>query len=143
MATARIRKPRVDVSTPTPTARKPRARKPSADTSEQHARIEAALTRLVTPPTFVAGSTRTVDGIDYTVALYSDDSVRIARDSEPVASGRFVATVGPAEYPGALSIDARIVDVMGIVDEDLVRALANDLTYFAFRAGRFSGGKGA
>lgn len=118
--------------------RKPRTRKPDPSTVDA---IEAALTRLINPPVFVAGTGRTVDGVDYTVALYSDDSVRIARDDAPTAHGRFVATTRRDDY--GYSVEARIVDVdPAAVPADIVDALSSDLTYFAFRAGRFAGGKG-
>jgi hypothetical protein len=103
--------------------------------------IEAALTRLVNPPTLTCASNRTVGTVDWTVALYSDDSVRIVTDGEPVALGRFVSSTAPAEFPGAIAIDARIVDVtpVGAVSADVLRALSSDLTFFAARAGRFAG----
>lgn len=88
-------------------------------------------------PTFLAGTGRTVDGVDYTVALYSDDSVRIARDDAPTAHGRFVATTRRTDY--GYSVESRIVDVVPAVPADVVDALSSDLTYFAARAGRFAG----
>ena len=118
--------------------RKPRARKPNPATVDA---IEAALTRLVNPPALTCASTRTVGTVDWTVALYSDDTVRIVTDAAPVAAGRFVASTAPAEFPGVIAIDARIVDVLPVdaVSADVLRSLTNDLTYFAVRAGRFSG----
>lgn len=87
---------------------------------------------------FVAGTGRTVAGVDYTVALYSDDTVRIVTDGAPTACGRFVATTRRTEY--GYSVDARIVDIdSAAVPSDIVDALSSDLTYFAFRAGRFVG----
>jgi hypothetical protein len=67
--------------------------------------------------------------------------VRIVTNGEPVALGRFATTTAPAEFPGAIAIDARIVDVtpVGAVSADIVESLAGDLTYFAMRAGRFFG----
>lgn len=92
----------------------------------------------VDAPVFVAGTGRTVDGVDYTVALYSDDSVRIARDDAPAAYGRFVATARRTDY--GYSVESRIVDVTpaAAVPADIVESLAVDLTYFAMRAGRFA-----
>lgn len=105
--------------------------------------IEAALVRIVNPPAFVAGCTRTVAGVDYTVALYSDDTVRIKRDAVPVAAGRFETRTWASGW-GTLSVESKIVAVdPATVPADIVTALSSDLTYFAFRAGRFSGGKGA
>lgn len=89
-------------------------------------------------PAFVAGTGRTIGGVDYTVALYSDDSVRITTDGAPAAHGRFVALSCRTDY--GVSVDARIVDVNPeVVSADVVQALSSDLTYFAFRAGRFAG----
>jgi hypothetical protein len=103
--------------------------------------IEAALTRLINPPALVCASNRTVGTVDWTVALYSDDTVRIVTDAAPVALGRFVTSTAPAEFPGAIAIDARIIDVLPVdaVSADVLQSLTNDLTYFAMRAGRFSG----
>jgi hypothetical protein len=105
--------------------------------------IEAALTRLINPPSVTCASNRTVGTVDWTVVLYSDDSVRIVTNDEPVALGRFVTSTAPAEFPGAIAIDARIVDVtpVGAVSDEIIRSLTNDLTFFAMRAGRFSGRK--
>ena len=128
-------------TTSTPKApRKPRTRKPDPATVDA---IEAALTRLVNPPALVCASNRTVGTVDWTVALYSDDSVRIVTDDAPVAVGRFVTSTAPAEFPGVLAIDARIVDVTpaGAVSSEILESLTTDLTFFAMRAGRFSGRK--
>lgn len=96
----------------------------------------------VDAPAFLAGTGRTVAGVDYTVALYSDDTVRIVTDGALTAHGRFVATTRRTDY--GYSVDARIVDVNpAAVPADIVDALSSDLTYFAMRAGRFSAGKGA
>jgi hypothetical protein len=119
-------------------ARKPRAKKPAPSTVDA---IEAALVRLVHPPAFVCAANRTIGTVDYTVALYSDDTVRIVTDTAPVALGRFATSIAPAEFPGVIAIDSQIVDVtpVGAVSADVLRSLTNDLTYFAMRAGRFSG----
>lgn len=103
--------------------------------------IEAALERLVNPPALTCASNRTVGGVDWTVALYSDDSVRIVTDGEPVALGRFVTSTAPT--PFGYRIDAEIVDVTpsDTVSAEIVQSLTTDLTFFAMRAGRFSGGK--
>lgn len=120
--------------------RKPRTRKPAPATVDA---IEAALERLVNPPALTCASNRTVGGVDWTVALYSDDSVRIVTDGEPVALGRFVTSTAPAEFPGVTAIDARIVNVTpsDVVSDEILQSLTTDLTFFAMRAGRFSGGK--
>jgi hypothetical protein len=104
----------------------------------------AAAGRAYVPPTdthlrFSCGSTRTVDGHDWNVTLYSDDSVRISRDTVPVATGRFVTSMHVTAW-GSLSVESRIVDVTpaAAVAADIVESLAGDLTYFAMRAGRFS-----
>ena len=126
-------------TTSTPKApRKPRTRKPDPATVDA---IEAALTRLVNPPALVCASNRTVGTIDWTVALYSDDTVRIITDAAPVAAGRFVTST--ESTPFGYSVSADIVDVSPVdaVSADVLRSLTNDLTYFAMRAGRFSGGK--
>lgn len=89
-------------------------------------------------PTFVAGTGRTIQGVDYTVALYSDDTVRIVTDGAPTAHGRFVATARRTDY--GYSVVSRIVDVdPAAVPADIVEKLSSDLIYFAFRAGRFAG----
>lgn len=120
--------------------RKPRVRKPDPTTV---AAVESALARIVNPPAFVAGCTRTVGCVDWTVSLFSDDSVRIKRDAVPVAAGRFETRTWPSGW-GTLSVESKIVDVApAAVPADIVAALSSDLTYFTFRAGRFSGGKGA
>ena len=125
MATERIRKPRIETSISTPAT-------------------AAAAGRAYVPPTythpgFACGSTRTVDGRDWNVTLFSDDTVRISRDSAPVATGRFVTESHVTAW-GSLSIESRIVDVTpaAAVSADIVESLAGDLTYFAMRAGRFS-----
>ena len=116
--------------------RKPRARKPNPATVDA---IEAALTRLINPPVLTCASNRTVGTVDWTVALYSDDTVRIVTDGEPVALGRFVTSTAPT--PFGYSIDAQIVDVTpaNALSAEILQSLTNDLTYFAMRAGRFSG----
>lgn len=88
-------------------------------------------------PTFLAGTGRTVAGVDYTVALYSDDSVRIVMDGAPAAHGRFVSITRRTDY--GYSVESQIVDVTPTVSADVLRALSSDLTFFAARAGRFSG----
>ena len=103
----------------------------------------AAAGRAYVPPTdthprFSCGSTRTVGGAEWNVTLYSDDSVRISRDTVPVATGRFVTSTHVTAW-GSLSVESRIVDVTAAVSADIVESLAGDLTYFAMRAGRFSG----
>ena len=110
MAAARIRKPRIKTSTLTPA------------------------------PAFSCGSTRTVDGVDWNVTLFSDDTVRISVDGAPVATGRFVTNSHVTAW-GSISIESRIVDVTPTeaVAVDIVESLAGDVTYFAMRAGRFSG----
>ncbi len=112
---------------------------PFVTVPNRHAKIEAALTRLINPPAFTCGSTRTVAGVNYTVALCSDDSVRIATDGALVALGRFVVVTRRTDY--GYSVESRIVDVTpaAAVSADIVESLAGDLTYFAMRAGRFSG----
>jgi len=92
----------------------------------------------VNPPAFLAGTGRTVAGVNYTVALCSDDSVRIATDGALVALGRFVAVTRRTDY--GYSVESRIVDVTpaAAVSADVVESLAGDLTYFAMRAGRFA-----
>jgi hypothetical protein len=107
--------------------------------TQRNAQIEAALTRLVNPPSLVCTSNRTVGTVDWTVALYSDDTVQIITDNEPVATGRF-ATQSHVTAWGSLSVESRIVDVTpaAVVSADIVESLAGDLTYFAMRAGRFS-----
>jgi hypothetical protein len=106
--------------------------------------VSEALGRAYVPPTythpgFACGSTRTVNGVDWNVTLYSDDSVRISRDTVPVATGRFVTESHVTAW-GSLSVESRIVDVTpaAAVAADIVESLAGDLTYFAMRAGRFS-----
>ena len=118
--------------------RKPRTRKPDPATVDA---IEAALTRLVNPPSLVCASNRTIGTVDWTVALYSDDTVWIVTDDAPVATGRFVTST--ESTPFGYSVSADIVDVAPVdaVSADVLRSLTNDLTYFAMRAGRFSGGK--
>jgi hypothetical protein len=118
--------------------RKPRVRKPKPETLDQ---IEAALVRLINPPVFVCGSTRTVDGVDWNVTLFSDDTVRISVDGAPVATGRFMTETSVVSGWSSLSVVSRIVDVVPAeaVAADIVEFLAGDLTYFAMRAGRFSG----
>ena len=119
--------------------RKPRTRKPDPATVDA---IEAALTRLVNPPEFVAGSARTIRGVDWNVSLFSDDTVRIRTSSVDVATGRFVTSTESTQF--GYSVSADIVDVLPVdaVSADVLRSLTNDLTYFAMRARRFSG-KGA
>jgi hypothetical protein len=92
-----------------------------------------------TAPVFSCGSTRTVDGRDWNVTLFSDDSVRISVDGSAVATGRFVTESHVTAW-GSLSIESRIVDVTpaAAVAADIVESLAGDLTYFAMRAGRFA-----
>ena len=113
---------------------------PFITAANRHTQIEVALTRLINPPAFVCGSTRTVDGVDWNVTLFSDDTVRISVDSAPVATGRFVTSTHVTAW-GSLSVESRIVDVAPAVavPADIVESLAGDLTYFAMRAGRFSG----
>lgn len=120
-------------------ARKPRARKPAPSTVDA---IEAALRRLIHPPALVCASNRTVAHVDWTVALYSDDTVRIVTDAAPVAAGRFVTST--KSTPFGYSVESQIVDVLPVdaVSAEIIQSLTNDLTYFAMRAGRFSG-KGA
>lgn len=90
-------------------------------------------------PAFVAGCTRTVAGVDYTVALYSDDTVRIVTDGAPEVHGRFETRTWTSGW-GTLSVESKIVDIdPAAVPADIVDALSSDLTYFAFRAGRFAG----
>lgn len=117
---------------------KPRTSKPAPSTVDA---IEAALTRLINPPSLVCASNRTVGNVDYTVALYSDDSVRIVTDDAPVATGRFVTSTEPT--PFGYSIAADIVDVSPVdaMSADILHSFTNDLTYFSMRAGRFSGEK--
>jgi hypothetical protein len=118
--------------------RKPRTRKPAPSTVDA---IEAALIRLVNPPALVCASNRTIGSVDYTVALYSDDTVRIVTDDAPVATGRFVTSTESTQF--GYSVESQIVDVLPVdaVSAEILRSLTNDLTYFAMRAGRFSGGK--
>ena len=120
--------------------RKPRTRKPAPSTVDA---IAAALVRLVNPPEFVAGSARTVRGVDWNVSLFSDDTVRIRTSGIDLATGRFVTST--ESTPFGYSVSADIVDVSPVdaVSADILQSLSNDLTYFAMRAGRFSGGKGA
>ena len=94
----------------------------------------------VDAPQFSCGSTRTVNGSEWNVTLYSDDSVRISRDTVPVATGRFVTESHVTAW-GSRSVESRIVDVTpaAAVPADIVESLAGDLTFFAMRAGRFSG----
>ncbi len=97
----------------------------------------------VNPPAFVAGCTRTVAGVDWNVSLFSDDTVRIKRDTASVALGRFETRTWTSGW-GTLSVESKIVDIdPAAVPADIVTALSSDLTYFAFRAGRFAVGKGA
>jgi hypothetical protein len=119
--------------------RKAQARNPDPATFDA---IEAALTRLINPPSVTCASNRTVGTVDWTVVLYSDDSVRIVTNDEPVATGRFVTESHVTAW-GSLSVDARIVDVtpVGAVSDEILRSLTSDLTFFAMRAGRFSGRK--
>jgi len=111
----------------------------TAAAADRHAQIEAALIRLVNPPSLVCASNRTIETVDWTVALYSDDTVRIVTDNEPVATGRFVAESHVTAW-NSISIESRIVDVTpaAAVSADIVESLAGDLTYFAMRAGRFT-----
>ena len=120
--------------------RKPRTRKPDPATVDA---VEAALTRLVNPPEFVAGSAQNIRGVNWNVSLFSDDTVRIRTSGVDVAVGRFVTSTHRNEY--GYSVSADIVDVSPVdaVSADILQSLSNDLTYFAMRAGRFSGGKGA
>lgn len=94
-------------------------------------------------PEFVAGSARTVRGVDWNVSLFSDDTVRIRTSGVNVAVGRFVTSTRRTDY--GYSVSADIVDVSPVdaVSADILQSLSNDLIFFAMRAGRFSGGKGA
>jgi len=113
---------------------------PFITVAAHHAKIEAALTRLINPPALVCTSNRTIGAVDWTVALYSDDTVRIVTDGAPVATGQFVTESHVTAW-GSLSIESRIIDVTpaAAAAVDIVKSLAGDLTYFAMRAGRFSG----
>ena len=112
---------------------------PFTAAADHRAQIEAALIRLVNPPSLVCASNRTIGTVDWTVALYSDDTVQIVTDNEPVATGRFVTQSHVTAW-GSLSVESRIVDVAPVaaVPSDIVESLAGDLTYFAMRAGRFT-----
>ena len=128
-----------------PVVKKPRARKPAIAPNYTRAPAEpcpfvpvpvpAAVP--VNPPAFLAGTGRAVAGVNYTVALHSDDSVRIATDGAFVALGRFVAVARRTDY--GYSVESQIVDVTPAVSADVLRALSSDLTFFAARAGRFAG----
>jgi hypothetical protein len=120
MATARIRKPRIETSTPTP----------STPIAAPHVY-----------PAFVAGSARTVRGVDWNVSLFSDDTVRIRTSGVDVATGRFVTSTRRTDY--GYSVSADIVDVSPVdaMSADVLWDLSSNLTFFAMRAGRFSGGK--
>ena len=110
MATARIRKPRIETSTPT--------------------------------PSYVAGTVSEINGVEWAVSLFSDDTVKIHVNGArtPVAVGRFVTSTHRNEYGYCVSSD--IVDVSPeSVTADILRDLSSNLTFFAMRAGRFSGGK--
>ncbi len=116
MATERIRKPRVDVSTP-----------------------------IAAPhvyPTYVAGTVSEIGGVEWSVSLFSDDTVKIHVNGarSPAAVGRFVTSTHRTEY--GYSVSADIVDVSPEdVSAEILRDLSSNLTFFAMRAGRFSGGK--
>ena len=93
----------------------------------------------VNPPEFVAGSACIIEGVEWNVSLFSDDTVRIRTSGVDLATGRFVTSTRRNDY--GYSVTSDIVDVTPTVSADVLRALSSDLTYFAARAGRFSGGK--
>ena len=128
-------------------AKKPRARKPAIAPNYTLAPAEpcpfvAVPTPVpgpVNPPEFVAGSARTVRGVDWNVSLFSDDTVRIRTSGIDLATGRFVTSTRRTDY--GYSVSADIVDVSPVdaVSADILRDLSSDLTFFAARAGRFAG----
>ena len=111
MATARIRKPRIETSTPA--------------------------------PSYVAGTVSEINGVEWSVSLFSDDTVKIHVNGAriPAAVGRFVTSTHRNDY--GYSVSADIVDVSPVdaVSADVLRDLSSNLTFFAMRAGRLSGGK--
>jgi len=120
MATPRIRKPRVDVSTPTP----------STPIAAPHVY-----------PAYVAGTVSEINGVEWSVSLFSDDTVKIHVNGArtPAAVGRFVTSTHRNEY--GYSVSADIVDVTPFraVTAEILRDLSSNLTFFAMRAGRFAG----
>ena len=93
----------------------------------------------VNPPEFVAGSACIIEGVDWNVSLFSDDTVRIRTSGVDLATGRFVTSTHRTDY--GYSVSADIVDVSPVdaVSAETLRDLSSNLTFFAMRAGRFSG----
>ena len=127
--------------------RKPRTRKPaiapnytlSSAAPCPFVAVPTPVPGPVNPPEFVAGSACIIEGVDWNVSLFSDDTVRIRTSSVDVATGRFVTSTRRNDY--GYSVTSDIVDVLPVdaVSADVLRSLTNDLTFFAMRAGRFSG----
>jgi hypothetical protein len=95
-------------------------------------------------PPFVAGCRSTIDGVEYGADLYQDGTVRLIQAGTELGSGRFQATrtktVSSIGTP-VVSFVSKIVDVPYFVEfsADVIAQLEGDLTFFAFRAGLFSG----
>jgi hypothetical protein len=95
----------------------------------------------VNPPEFVACAFTKIKNFDWSVTLNSDNNVSIVTSSGLIAFGKFVTSLRWTEY--GYSVTSEIVDVApaGAVSADVLRDLSSNLTFFAMRAGRFSGGK--
>jgi len=128
-------------------AKKPRTRKPAIAPNYTLAPAEpcpfvgvpvpAAVP--VDVPVFIAGTVSEINGVEWSVSLFSDDTVRIRTSGVDLATGRFVATTRRTDY--GYSVESRIVDVTPTVSADVLRDLSSNLTFFAMRAGRFSGAR--
>ena len=128
-------------------AKKPRTRKPAIAPNYTLAPAEpcpfvgvpvpAAVP--VDVPVFIAGTVSEINGVEWSVSLFSDDTVRIRTSGVDLATGRFVATTRRTDY--GYSVESQIVDVSPVdaVSADILRDLTSDLTFFAMRAGRFAG----
>ena len=139
MATARIRKPRVDTSTPTPAIAPNYTLSPAEPCP--FVAVPAPVSVPVKHPAYVAGTVSEIGGVDWSVSLFSDDTVKIHVNGArtPVATGRFVTSTHRNDY--GYSVSADIVDVTPFraVTAEILRDLSSNLTFFAMRAGRFAG----
>jgi hypothetical protein len=130
--------------------RKPRAKKPASIAPNytlapaepcSFVAVSTPVPGPVNPPEFVAGTVSEIGGVEWSVSLFSDDTVKIHVNAArtPVAVGRFVTSTHRNEY--GYSVSADIVDVTPFraVTADILRDLSSNLTFFAMRAGRFSG----
>lgn len=95
-------------------------------------------------PVYVAGTVSEINGVAWAVSLFSDDTVKIHVNASrtPVATGRFATSTRRSDY--GYNVESQIVDVLPVdaVSAEILQSLTNDLTYFAMRAGRFSGKMG-